>query len=157
MNYVGIDPSSSRVGIAVIGPVGVFTAEWDVRGHPGKWQADELPIALWRYQKKLDGFLRELRPAVAAIEQLSVSHNMDTVRKIAYFEAASIIACMRKKVAVYSVKTTTARKRVLGKGNITKPDTIPMLESLIGAKLGPDEADAVLFAMYAQEEYNSTR
>lgn len=131
------------------GPKGVvYTATWDARGHKGKWLPGEIPARLAATGDWLIQLLADLNVKRAVVEEVSVSHNMDTVRKIAYFESVCMLSCAMLKLPVLSVKTTSARKAVLGKGNLKKEQAHPMLEKLAGRGLMPDEADALLFAYY---------
>lgn len=150
--FLGLDPSSSKVGMCVTLKGGsiLTSGSWDVRGHKGKWLPGEIPGKLSDFEDRLAGFIASHPITDAAVEQLSVAHNMDTVRKIAYFEAACLMVCWRGIGNVHSVKTTTARKLVLGHGGLSKEKAHPLLESLAGRKLDPDEADAYLFALYAE-------
>lgn len=154
MRYAGIDPSSSKCGIAVIELSGdavdiVDLQTWDVRGHKGKWRQDEIPEKLKAFTKNLAVYLMAQRVGNAAVELLSVQHNMDTVRKIAYFEGAALLACSEAGIPVESMRTTQARKRVFGKGNAKKEEVRALLEKRFSRHLSPDEADALTLAIAA--------
>jgi Holliday junction resolvasome RuvABC endonuclease subunit len=147
--FLGVDPSSSKVGLVVVdlGGIIVKSETWDVRGHSGKWDNELIPVALHKYAVELNSFLSGITIRCAGVEQLSVTHNMDTVRKIAYFEAISLATLAGR------VKNTTAKKKVLGKGNLNKEKAREALEHIHGRTFEPDEADALLFAEYARRTY----
>lgn len=158
MKTAGIDPSSSRCGIAIVAVDGVANSStfiddiqtWDVRGHKGKWLQEEIPGKLDAFAKNLAAYLIAKKVDRAVVELLSVTHNMDTVRKIAYFEGAALLACAAARIPVESMRTTQARKLVFGKGNIGKDEVRIVLEEMFQRRLTPDEADALVLAIAAQ-------
>src|SRR5688572_22346083 len=59
-------------------------------------------------------------PDVACIEALSVARGAQTTRMIAFYQAAAVLACKSRKVAVIEARVRTARKIVLGDGSLDK-------------------------------------
>lgn len=153
--FVGIDPSSTSTGLAVVGPRGgiKYTSSW-VRPKKGD---------IFDWMVEYYGWItRELRSISvtaghAAVEQLSVSQNMDTVRKIAYFEALALLACIQNNISVNQVKATSVRKVVYGAGNLSKKQVYEKNAERYGKKLfkshgkaALDVSDALGLAEYAR-------
>lgn len=140
--FVGIDPSSTATGLVVVGPRGGirYTSSWlrPKKGEVLDWMGE--------YYKWLTVELRSIRAnaITAAVEQLSVSQNMDTVRKIAYFESLALLCCIQNGLDTHQVKATSVRKLVYGAGNLSKKQVFEKNCKQHGNKLFKDHGGAAL-------------
>lgn len=130
MNVLGIDPSSTSSGNALLelGDDGelnecvaietFFPKPIDIRDFDGLarnlaeysvWLSDF--VGLYGLEGKLD---------LVVIERVHVTQNLDTVRKIAYYETIGMQYAASWEVPLLCVAASSARKHVLSKGNISK-------------------------------------
>lgn len=96
------------------------------------------------------------RPDMALVELVAVHRNMNTVRVLARYEAASIIALKTSKVLTMQGRVSKARLIALGKGNLSKEEAYaavclrePQHEWRTPKKGGMDETDAYVLAKAA--------
>jgi len=150
---LGVDPASKKAGLAVVDRRydKILSTEQFVSdpkaGHPQNM------LDFWQRV----GFLI-VRHGVThvGVERVHVSYNLNSVRLIAYFEAAAMMAGQAANCQVEQIVVTSARKRVLGSGKLKKADAIQQLKrkyivrqhNLTG--LSDDEWDAVLMALAVQ-------
>lgn len=136
----------------------VFTATY-----PGKAPDEvtkDIAENLVRFETFFLNFVDGHEVRAAAVERLSVAHNMNTVRRIAYFEGAALAvlgACMVPVVVTANV--ATARSTVFGKGVVkAKTDVVRHVHNEGGVynALTPDECDALVMARYAAIRYGAT-
>jgi Holliday junction resolvasome RuvABC endonuclease subunit len=124
MISMGIDPSSSHCGVAVldVDSDGTFHSALYVGGFTPLTieKADErgLVLNMLAYIKYLTEL--EYQPEVITIEKLQVAQNLNSVRKLLYYEAASLIAAASFDCPINHVAATSARRAGLGKGNTSK-------------------------------------
>ena len=147
MRTAGLDASSDRFGFAVVdGDELVESRLCRFRPKEG-WNSTNVAGGLLRAYHELGALLRLYEPCALAVELVSVTTNMDTVRKIAYFEAAGLLAGSSQGLFVEQVRATTVRKGVLGKGNLKKKQVHEMIQDRYGA-MSEDEADATVLALW---------
>lgn len=163
MLVVGIDPSSSKCGIALVETDdGSILATW-------LWEKDKRASSsanLFDYYRWLGVLLSSGDPArkvlggriapMASIEFLGVERNAQTTRLISHFQAASVLACKQTGMMVIEGRTSSARKAALGRGNLSKDEAWEMVKKMypnhkFRAKTsgGTDEMDAVVMALAA--------
>lgn len=161
MRYVGLDPSSNRIGMSLVDSSRKLLARdtfsfkpkkgWDDKnmGEGLLWAVGFLASKLgeWRDRAIADEDPIEL----VAVELVAVTRNMDTVRKVAYFEAACMLAAAWAGLRVQQVRVTTARKSAFGKGlgGLSKEQAYERLVPLYG-EMGLDEADATVLGLWAR-------
>src|SRR5438477_10994322 len=104
---VGVDPSSSTTGVALARDLDLIRIDTFVADK-------ELPI-----ETNMHRFRRSLEAAIdfnggceiMVVEKVSVTYNLNTVRKIAYFEAMAMLVGAEVGARVIQVQATKARKR----------------------------------------------
>lgn len=96
----------------------------------------------------------EWDPDMLAFEQVQSARNMNTVRALARFEAAAIIAGKHHGALVIPVAVSSARKVVFGQGNIPKEDAFAEMKKryaefpwLAKTRGGLDQSDAAVIAL----------
>jgi Holliday junction resolvasome RuvABC endonuclease subunit len=149
MKVVGIDPSSSCCGVALVDDgEPVLLATWE---RPKNGSA---PARLTEYFVWLRQWICMNKPDMACVEFLSVERNAATTRVISHYQAASVLACKLKGVLVIEARTTSARKAVLGDGSLSKEAVFelmrkryPQLEFGRFKHGGGDRSDALLLAL----------
>lgn len=144
MIVLGVDPSSGKSGLAIWdGQKVIYRSVWiasKTRSLPGNLAAFALEVEKLCGKHKVEKVM---------IEKVSVSWNVNTIRKIAYFEAAAMLAAKMNGVdKIEQINVTSARKKVLGNGGLSKIESNELIRKKVNDQLmGPDEADAVLLAM----------
>lgn len=148
----GLDPSSNVVGFAVVEDGRpIHFQQFKFRPKEGYDESNVGPVLT----VSLARIIEAIQPwdlDVLAVEKVSVQQNMDTVRKIAYFEAVCMIAGAELDIPVHQVRTTSARKQVLGKGSLSKDEVLMLTRTVYGSSLTADEADAVVLAHWAEKK-----
>lgn len=143
MIVMGVDPSSGKSGLAV----------WDGQKviHSELWIADKKkPLAsnIAAFALRVESVIGKHRVNKVMIEKVSVSWNVNTIRKIAYFESAAMLSASMNSVPSELINVTSARKKVLGNGGLSKVESNTMIRDMLKDQLlGPDECDAILLAM----------
>jgi Holliday junction resolvasome RuvABC endonuclease subunit len=149
MKILGVDPSSSCTGVALLdGGELVSTDAWH---RPKTGSAPERLLFFFEW---LSGWVIRNRPDLAAIEFLSVERNAQATRIVAQYQAAAAIACKRNGLIVVEGRVTSARKIALGNGSLAKKDAFLMIRKMYpdhdfgrfdGG--GADKADALVMAL----------
>lgn len=157
--FLGLDPSSNKIGFAIVDQDGELVKKntFGFRPKEGWTDTNIGPGVLWAFGY-LAGEINAIRHRHndediegASVELVAVTRNMDTVRKIAYFEAACMMASSWFEIPVRQVRVTSARLKILGKGNLKKEQTQEILEHGYG-ELTLDESDALLLALMSLVE-----
>lgn len=149
MRIGGIDPSSTKCGVALVVDEHLeSTAVW-VRDKKGT-----APQGLHDYFVWLMAWLLANEPDIVVVEFLSVERNAETVRKISHYQAISALCCKLRGVTVIEARVSSARKHALGRGNMSKEDAWKEIKrlhpkhSFTRANLGGyDEMDAAVLAL----------
>lgn len=121
MRALGVDPSSSATGIAFVDH---DMPPHDVLIHKETFTTDT-KLTLEKNMNNLLVLLVDLgntvwKPEIVIVEKVSVSWNVNTIRKIAYFEAVAMLAADHWSARLFQPQATKARNRVFGKGNMSK-------------------------------------
>jgi len=153
MRVLGIDPSSSCVGLALVvdGEL-AYTRIWK----PSK-PKDTHANKLKEYEGWLKFQVKLANPDIAAVEQLNyATRRIDVVRVISYYEGVSLLVCAKRVAIVKSIMVSTARAHTLGKGNLSKEDSFKQVKRLFPKHKfrhfdqgGGDESDAAILAIAA--------
>jgi Holliday junction resolvasome RuvABC endonuclease subunit len=146
---LGVDPSSTSTGVAKY-KNGKIT-------YIDVWKKDK-KISLENNLFKFGEFLDSLFPAnIIVIENLSVPLNLDTVKKISYYQGLAIYKGTEWKAEVVLLRPSEARKLAYGKGNLPKEEIYNIVSKkhnlLDFKKGGSDQADAItLIEAYVARE-----
>jgi Holliday junction resolvasome RuvABC endonuclease subunit len=144
---LGLDTSSTKSGIALIDE-----------------KKNLLKLDLWKKNKKASMYenLVEWQSYVEAffpvdlvvIEKVSKSRNLNTVRLLAYHEAAVLISAQKWNIEILHISPMTARKQGLNNGKLKKEAVFSMItrkykdqEFLEFDKGGNDQTDAVCLSL----------
>ena len=144
---LGLDTSSTKSGIALLnGNKTIKTLDL--------WKKDKKKE---KYQNLHDWyeFVQTLFPVdLVVIEKVSKSRNLNTVRLLAYHEAAVLLAAEKWGIEILHISPMTARKQGLGNGRLKKEAVYSMVKHkyknknfLEYDKGGNDQTDAVVLAL----------
>lgn len=153
-NIISIDPSSTCTGVAFLknGEVQEF-AHWN------KNKKASLNANLYDYSLFLRRFRAKRKIDIVASEEVSHSRNVNTIRKIAYFESIGLLLAGEWKAKIMLFKPASHRKLALGNGNFTKEFCYNKLSKTYRFSAydagGNDESDAVSVGLAAWKEFNS--
>lgn len=136
---LGVDPSSTSIGLA--------------KYKNGKylyidvWKRNEKKELSWNLVNYAE-FLEVLFPVqTVVIEDLSVPLNLDTVKKISYFQGLTIYMAEKWKAEIILLRPSSARKAAYGKGNLKKEAVYDIVtekhELKPFKKGGGDQSDAI--------------
>lgn len=114
-------------------------------------KGEEIHHALSRFKGRIDHLITVYGVTTVRVELVSVSMNLNTVRRIAYFEAMPLLSAAQHGVPVEQLRTTTACKRAMGKGNAKKHERQAWVTRVLGSAPSEDEADAAVFAMAREQ------
>lgn len=144
---IGIDPGSRITGYGVLDTDG-FRHAYVASGHISI-KGDELSTRLGMIFQQLSGIIEEWRPDAMAIEQVFVSHNVDSALKLGQARGAAICAGVQADLSVDEYSARTIKKAVVGSGAADKQQMQHMMQILLELqkKLQSDEADALAIAM----------
>lgn len=168
MRVIGIDPSSSLSGVALIehkyrdevGQQLFWTKTWS------KDKSKSAPENLYAYFRWLkDEALVQTDPKspyllpvadMACVEFLSVTRNAQTSRVVSHYQAASVLACKELGMTVIEARVSSARKEALGK-NVDKETAHAKVKEMYPEHKfkskttgGMDETDAIVLALAAR-------
>lgn len=146
---IGIDPGSRIAGIAVM-----FGRELksvrrveSLKGKP--YDDNDLAGYLTAFMLEIQNDIEIYEPNLLVCELTSVRNNMHTNKLLSYWEAAALIAGSMNNIQVKRFRTSEGRKIALGKS--CKKDIaieqIKKMYSIANYDYGPDEAEAILFAL----------
>lgn len=153
MRVLGIDPSSSLTGVALVND-GRLVKTWI-------WEKTKSKSDAWNLADYYD-FLLELSKSrfggpiapMACVEFLRVDRNVQAVRKISHFQAVSVLACKHSGLLVVEAHVRTARKHALGRGDYAKDEAFKRVKKMFpehqfrrADKGGMDESDAIVLAL----------
>jgi Holliday junction resolvasome RuvABC endonuclease subunit len=149
MRIGGIDPSSTRCGVALAVDEKLETSDVWVRDKRGS-----APEGLHDYFIWLMAWLIAFQPDIVVVEFLSVERNAETTRKISHYQAISVLACKLRGITVIEARVSSARKHTLGRGNLSKEDAWKEMKRLHPSHKfqradsgGYDEMDAGVLAL----------
>jgi Holliday junction resolvasome RuvABC endonuclease subunit len=152
LNVLGIDPASGQAGLCLVSTETdtVLAHETNVAFKPAKDDIPELTMSrsLDSWEQRIEALMLKHRIDLVVVEKVSVSWNLDTVRKIAYFEAAAMLAARRAGVPAIMVQVTSARLHALGSGKLKKEQCSEMVREMHPEVdwQSDDETDAYVLA-----------
>lgn len=146
---LGVDPGLARTGVAV------------VQGTPGALRLEHVelietvpqtsgPARLAALHALMSGLCAELRPDVAAVEELFFSTNRRTAMRVGEARGVVISAIAGAGVAVFEYTPTQVKEAVCGYGAARKPQVSRMVAGLLNIDelSGPDDVtDACAIAV----------
>jgi Holliday junction resolvasome RuvABC endonuclease subunit len=163
--FIGVDPSSTKTGLVAVQEDGfamraaTFVAVYGKSKKPEDVTKD-ISENLIRFESFFLSFVEGLNIKAAVVERLSVAHNMNTVRRIAYFEGAALASLAATMVPIIAqTNVSTARAHVFGKGVAkAKTDVVRIVRGWGGVyeQLTEDECDALVMARYAAIRYGAS-
>lgn len=144
---LGIDPASKNAGLAVVeGDKLLYSCQLVI---PRKnTDSETLASALEFFWNAITDLANEYQPTLIVVEHTSYPRNMTTTKLLTYFEAMALLIAAQKKCLVERVRTKQARKEVFGTGAFEKTEIVQEMNRRYDVWLGPDEAEAVVFALY---------
>ena len=149
MRILGIDPSSSCTGVALTEEDRLLGTDAWYRPKTGSATQRLLEFSIW-----LEAWIYEAEPDMSVVEYLSVVRNAEATRVISHYQAASALASKRIGLVVIEARVTSARKAVLGKGNLSKEEVFARVKKMYPDhdwgridKGGGDRADATILAL----------
>lgn len=148
MRILGIDPGSRVCGYGVIDVVGadltyvecgVLTAPED---HPHEARLGEIA-------RGLGEVLDELRPTVAAVEDVFARVNIRTALALAQARGMALAVVGLRGLAVASYPAPQVKKMITGRGRAGKEQVAHMVAALVKLRTPPraDAADALALAI----------
>jgi Holliday junction resolvasome RuvABC endonuclease subunit len=170
---MGIDPSSSVIGLAVVDQGGelVWHEAWET-GLVGTKEPELVATAMGNLRVQLMERMAYYKPEIIVIEQLAVAQSLNTVRAIMYFEATAMLAWKEYESFnsfaphLFKPVATSMRAKVFGKGNLSKEQTSQIIRKALGKEemhlptprsrkevpvFTDDECDAYAYGCYGVE------
>jgi Holliday junction resolvasome RuvABC endonuclease subunit len=153
LRILGIDPSSTICGIAVIDTPDkiVKVAHW------ARDKNKSHPQGMADYHDWLTRHIIFSKSHMAVIEMSAYSPggkgNFQAVQAVSFYQAVSVLCCKLNGLVVIETRATSARKAALGNGGLSKDDTWGIMRerypNLFSAKNGGglDEMDALVLAL----------
>jgi Holliday junction resolvasome RuvABC endonuclease subunit len=148
VNLIGIDSSSTKIGVAIFLD-GQFVFADTYTTNKKITLSDNLDgYRDWLLHNIIHKVPTALDKAVIETAHSSI-RNVMTIKKLAYFEAASIIACAQAGVRVELLSASSARKRAFGNGHLSKSEVGTLVETAEPSYKfkSPDEKDAYCLAL----------
>lgn len=115
MKLVGIDPSSSVCGLALMEDGQLLRT--DAWKRPKKGSAPDRLLDCFTY---MVSWIMVYRPDMAAIESLSVERNAKTTRVVSHYQSCCTLACKYMGLIVIEGRVSSARAIALGNGGLSK-------------------------------------
>jgi Holliday junction resolvasome RuvABC endonuclease subunit len=151
MRILGVDPSSSCTGLALIDDNELLLTDTWKRPTNGS-----APERLSIFYDWLHSWLRRQHPQLACVEFLSVERNAQSTSVVAHYQAISTLAAKRCGLIVIEARVTSARKAVLGDGSLSKRDVFDTMRRRYPDhdfgrfdQGGADKTDALCLALAA--------
>jgi crossover junction endodeoxyribonuclease RuvC len=149
MRIIGIDPGYAILGYGVVDSsankyslveCGAVTTDKDM----------PMPERLDMIFGELTRLIEELRPEVAAVEELFFNSNQKTAIHVGEARGVAVVACARAGLPVYEYTPLQIKQALTGNGRADKRQMQEVVRSILGAKdiIRPDDAaDAVAAAI----------
>ena len=144
---LGIDPGSRVTGfglIEVVGNQSSYLASGCIR-----LGEQALPQRLGRIYQSLTEIIDRYHPEQAAIEQVFMAKNADSVLKLGQARGVAILAAVEKGLPVSEYAARSVKQSVVGRGDADKTQVQHMVMNLLKltAKPQADAADALAIAL----------
>lgn len=144
---LGIDPASKNAGLAVVEGEKLLYSYQLVIPRRGT-ESEELAKALYFFWEAINTNVGVWEPTLIVVEHTSYPRNLTTTKLLTYFEAMALLVAAENNCLIERVRTKQARKTVLGSGTFEKADIVTEMYNRYGEWFGPDEAEAIVFALY---------
>lgn len=142
---MGVDPGSKNAGVAILQDDKlIHFARLDFKTNSTSQGFAKELNNFYNYTNQL---VRLYKPDIIVVEHTSVNNNLNTTKVLSYFEAIVLAVAGANNTTVERIRTTSARKRVLGKGNIVKKEAIKIINEKYKKIFDDDVAEAILFAL----------
>lgn len=151
MRILGIDPGSRVMGYAVVAASEGAAPELEYV-ECGVLTTDEgapLERRLGELARGLTEVIRELRPEVAAMEDVFFAKNVRSLAALAQARGAAMVACDHGGLRVHAYAPAFVKQAVTGRGRATKDQVARLARALVGLRREPrpDAADALAVAI----------
>lgn len=147
MIVMGVDCASKASGVAIMKRDRLlYSHQYKTNLGPNATDA-QITQASGLFKTYLVGLIGKHKVGRVVVELTGVTRNANTMRLLAYFEAATMLAAYDGCAEIERIRTKSVRKRVLGDGSIDKTTVINIIRGKYG-ELSEDEAEAVVFALY---------
>lgn len=151
INIISIDPSSTCCGVAFLSDGEVTSLD-----HWNKDKKADVNTNLYNYSLFLRRFRAKRKVDWIASEEVSHSRNVNTIRKISYFESIGLLLAGEWKANILLLKVPHIRKVVFGSGSFSKEWVYNELRKDYKLppydKGGNDESDAIAVGLAAWKE-----
>ena len=149
MLVLGVDPGTYTMGIGAIDVTGdEYAVTLSTALNPPR-RAEIAERLAWLHQR-IEAIVRELNPAVVAIESPFVARNVKAAVAVGQAQAVAMIAAASNGVPVATYAPREVKKAVTDYGGSSKHQVQAMVETLLGLTepLEPaDRADALAVAI----------
>lgn len=148
VRVLGIDPGSAVTGWGIVeqreGAL-KHVADGCIRTQANA----PLPQRLATIYNALDHIIQEFRPTMVAVEEVFVSHNVQSALKLGHARGAAIVAAAQHGLMVHEYTAVAVKKSVVGYGRAEKGQVQEMMRMLLALKAVPaqDAADALAVAV----------
>lgn len=161
MRIVGIDPSSTLSGVALCDDqrlIDTWVWQKDAKASPPQNLADYyhwlVRLLLTGQTEPTDSHQMKRIADMAVVESLSVERNAKVTRIVSHYQAISVLAAKNAGLVVIETRAKTARRLVLGNGNMPKEQVHKEIKKMFKdhrfrarSSGGLDETDAVTLAL----------
>lgn len=154
MNIIGVDPSSSKCGVCFVKDgkvtdIGFFRSD----------TKDDLGKRIFDWYRYLRSFKAKRKVDCVAVEEDSVNRNLNTIRKISYFESGALLSAGEWGSKSLLIKPNTARKQALGNGALKKEEVYEIYRKEFKLRDekdgGNDQSDAICIGLAANRMLRS--
>lgn len=153
ITILAVDPSSTCCGVALLRDGVVERVS-----HWNKNKKLDLGRNLHNYTLFLRRFRAKQQIDWIATEEISHSRNVNTIRKIAYYESQALRLAGEWRAKIMLLKVVQARKLVFGNGSFSKPWVYNKLSKKYKLppyeKGGNDESDAIVIGLATWKKIN---
>ncbi|MEO5339945.1 MAG: crossover junction endodeoxyribonuclease RuvC [Magnetococcus sp. MYC-9] len=144
MRVIGIDPGTITTGWGIVEAHGSrlrHVANGCIRTQPG----ESLPTRLGKIFADLSRIITEHQPQEAVIEEVFVSHNVQSALKLGHARGVAIAAANQQGLPIHEYTAMQVKKTVVGYGRAEKGQMQEMVRILLcmGRTAPQDAADAL--------------
>ena len=142
---LGVDPSSTCCGVSIVkngSPTHI--------SHFVSNKKLDLGRRIWEFGNYLRSVRAKQKIDLIAVEEVSKSRNLNTVRKIAYFESVALAKAGEWNIPTLLLSPKTARKHGVGNGSLSKEQTFAIMSKkydFCEGKYALDECDSLVIAL----------
>lgn len=146
---LGIDPGSRVTGYGVIRVEGPRVAYLDSGCIRASATNSDMPTRLLAIFNGIQTLVAQYQPDQVAIEEIFVSHNVQSALKLGQARGAAIVAATSASLPVFEYSARQVKQAVVGYGNADKAQVQHMIQRLLGLDKTPaaDAADALAVAV----------